>query len=66
MTTIPPDRKYIRPFELAELMDEPVEKIYRWIREGRIQSIRHGRRVKVTRDEAVHVLKFGTREACNS
>lgn len=51
MTTIPADRRYFSPSEVAELLEEPVRNIYRWIAQKRIATVRPHRKLKIARDE---------------
>jgi excisionase family DNA binding protein len=56
-----PQKRFYRPDEVAAAFEEPLGKIYRWIREGRIEAIRLGGRWKISADEFNCVMKFGTR-----
>lgn len=51
-----PDKKFFHPSEVAELLEEPVQNIYRWIRQGRIRTVRPGWRVKIPHEEVKRLL----------
>ena len=58
MTT---EKHFYRPDEIAAAVEKPINTIYRWIREGRIEAVRLGGQLKIPSDEFKRLLKHGTR-----
>jgi excisionase family DNA binding protein len=56
MTTLPPDRNFFRPKEVARYLEEPIRNIRYWISTGRIKTVKHGRKHKITREELERLL----------
>ncbi len=52
-----PDKNFFRPYEVAGILDESVDTIRRWTRQGLIKGFRvPGRRhVKIPREEVVRL-----------
>jgi hypothetical protein len=54
-----PNKDWFLPIELATAIDEPVLKVFRWMREGRVKYVRFGRRAKIPKAELERILAHG-------
>lgn len=54
------EKSVYRPDELARALGEPIRKVYRWLREGRVRSVWHGGQRRIPRDEFNRVTREGT------
>lgn len=56
------EKRFYRPDELALALEESRRKIYRWIREGRIRTVRHVGLLRIERAEFNRIIKGKFRE----
>jgi excisionase family DNA binding protein len=51
--------KYLKPSEVADMLDVSIDTVYRWVREGKIKSVRivAGKRVwiRIPEDEVKRI-----------
>ena len=59
MTTIP-ERELFRPDELAQLMRVSVRTVYHYISLREIRIVRWKRRIRISREEVVRLVKSTT------
>jgi excisionase family DNA binding protein len=54
-----PDKRYFRPDEVAEILDQPLRTIYYWLQMGMIKHLRLGRKIVVQKEEIERILRLG-------
>lgn len=52
MTTLP-DKANLRPSEVARYFDVTRKTVYKWIREGKLGSVKIGRLIRIPREEVL-------------
>lgn len=60
-----PIKRWYRPDEVALYLEERTENIYRLIKNGHIEAIRIGRKVKIMRSELERLIAKGTKCDCH-
>jgi excisionase family DNA binding protein len=56
-----PNKRYFRPDELAQMIEQPRWLIYRWLREDKIRHLHFGRKTRISREEVYRILSEGIR-----
>lgn len=54
------DKRWYRPEELAEELDEPIRHVYFLLRHDVIQHVHIGRKIKISREELDRLMASGT------
>lgn len=61
MTTLPPDRMYFRPDEMAQVLALKLRKVYSMIRRGKVFAVRIENEYRIPRAELERLMTRGTR-----
>jgi excisionase family DNA binding protein len=58
MTDIP-NKRYFRPDEVAEILEQPIRTVYYWLEKDKIKHLHLGKKTVVPREEVQKILEFG-------